>query len=82
MTVLFGILMWCLLPGGRAFSGGAPDFSCKDPSAFHTRKINDTHEGIVMPQPMSTSPYRLNVSARIFRPGDRITGRYSLTSCL
>lgn len=74
MIILFSVYAFSLFTAGHAFSEGAPDFSCKDPSAFHTRKINDTHEGIIMPQAMSTSPYMIDVSAQTFRPGDRVTG--------
>ena len=76
--IILGLFCLHVIPGTRAFSGGAPDFSCKDPSAFHTRKINDTHEGIIMPQSMTTSPFRLDVNVRTFRPGDRITGMCSI----
>jgi len=57
-----------------AFSHGAPDFSCRDPSTFHTRRVNATHEGVVMPQPAATSPYRLRVNQNTFTPGGRVTG--------
>ena len=59
-----------------SFMTGAPDWSCKDPSAFHTLRVNATHEGIIMPQDMSTSPYILDVDVSTFTPGSRVTGSY------
>lgn len=57
-----------------SFSHGAPDFSCKDPSTFHTRKINATHEGIIMPGDILINPYSLMLEGSTYRPGEKITG--------
>ena len=61
------------------FMTGAPDWSCKDPSAFHTMRINASHERIIMPQDMSTNPYTLDVDATSFYPGSTVTGWYIFT---
>ncbi|XP_052819658.1 uncharacterized protein LOC128245507 [Mya arenaria] len=68
LSTLMGLACTCY-----GFSHGAPDFSCKDPSTFHTRKINVTHEGIIMPQPATSSPYRIRTDRASFQPGDRVT---------
>ncbi|KAH3818516.1 uncharacterized protein LOC127880885 [Dreissena polymorpha] len=71
-----GLLAVC-----QGFSTGAPDFSCKDPSTFHTRAINATHEGVIMPQSPGSNPYRIRVESTTFNPGDRIrVTLYSETS--
>ena len=59
-----------------SFSHGAPDFTCKDPSTFHTRRINGTHEGIIMPEDMLTNTYTADVSVTKYRPGQKVTGMY------
>ena len=58
------------------FMTGAPDWSCKDPSTFHTLRLNASHEGIIMPQEMSTNPYTLEVDSKTFTPGSRVTGLF------
>ncbi|KAL4221726.1 DOMON domain-containing protein frrs1L [Mactra antiquata] len=56
-----------------AFSHGAPEFSCKDPSTFHTRRINETHEGIIMPGSSASNPFSVVVETVRYRPGEKIT---------
>lgn len=75
--LFFGLLQFLIfIHLDFSFMTGAPDWSCKDPSAFHTLRLNATHEGIIMPQDMSTNPYTLEVDTTAFKPGSRVTGWY------
>ena len=60
------------------FMTGAPNWSCKDPSTFHTLRLNASHEGIIMPQEMKTNPYRVEVVSETFTPGSRVTGWFKI----
>ena len=76
--IISAILNSLIFSHVTCFMTGAPDWSCKDPSAFHTLRLNASHEGIIMPQDMKNNPYAIDVDVSSFKPGSTVKGSYCL----
>ena len=76
--IISAILNSLIFSHVTCFMTGAPDWSCKDPSAFHTLRLNASHEGIIMPQDMKNNPYAIDVDVSSFKPGSTVKGSYFL----
>ena len=72
--IISAILNILIFSHVTCFMTGAPDWSCKDPSAFHTLRLNASHEGIIMPQDMKNNPYAIDVDVSSFKPGSTVKG--------